>query len=148
MKRIATDKQTENSDGRAPGLANLKPFKKGQSGNPKGRPKSLTLSEAYRRELAKIDPADPQQRTFAEILAERTVSKAKSGDVAALKELADRTEGKAKQTITLTLDRREQLERAVTNLIESEAAEGRELARAEAVQALSLFMPEVSHLIN
>ncbi len=148
MKKITTDKQTDNSDGRALRLANLKPFKKGQSGNPKGRPKSLTLSEAYRRELAKIDPADPQQRTFAEMLAERTVSKAKGGDVAALKELTDRAEGKAKQTIAFTLNRREQLERAINNLIESEAAVGRELARADAVQALSLFMPEVSQLVN
>ena len=33
------EKQRKNSDGKAKRLANLKPFPKGQSGNPKGRPK-------------------------------------------------------------------------------------------------------------
>ena len=47
-----TDKQRENSDARARRLANLKPFPKGVSGNPAVRPKSITLSEALRRELA------------------------------------------------------------------------------------------------
>ncbi len=54
-------------------------WKPGQSGNPKGRPKCLTLSEAYRRELAKIDESDPQKRTFAEVLAAQTIIKAKTG---------------------------------------------------------------------
>jgi hypothetical protein len=68
-------------------------FKPGQSGNPKGRPKSITLSEAYRRTLAEVDEADEKKRTRAEVLAERMYSKARSGDVAALREIADRVEG-------------------------------------------------------
>jgi hypothetical protein len=40
-------------------------FKPGQSGNPKGRPRSITLSEALRLELAKMLPGDTQERTFA-----------------------------------------------------------------------------------
>src|SRR5215467_3695508 len=39
-----------NSDARARSLANLKPYKPGQSGNPKGRPKSL-FSRAARKHL-------------------------------------------------------------------------------------------------
>jgi hypothetical protein len=65
MAKKSTDQQRANSDGDKKRLANLKPFKPGQSGNPKGRPKSITLSEAYRRELAKPDPADEHGRTFA-----------------------------------------------------------------------------------
>jgi undecaprenyl pyrophosphate synthase len=143
-----TDKQKKNSERRAGGVANLKPFKKGQSGNPAGRPKSLTLSEAYRRELAKIDETDPQKRTFAEVLAEQTIIKAKTGDVAALRELADRTEGKARQTIMLTTDRREQIEQAVTRMIERAAVDGQKLSREEATTALAAYVPEASQLIH
>jgi hypothetical protein len=60
------DKQGKNSeahDGRTRRLANLEAhkFKPGQSGNPKGRPKSITLSEAYRKMLAQVDEADAQK---------------------------------------------------------------------------------------
>jgi Family of unknown function (DUF5681) len=87
-----TDKQRENSEAQARRLANLKPFKPGQSGNPKGRPKSIVLSEAYRKRLEKVDETDPERRTYAEILAEQMIVKAKAGDVQALREIADRTE--------------------------------------------------------
>jgi uncharacterized protein DUF5681 len=40
----------ESSDARARGLANLKPFKRGQSGNPNGRPKSM-VGRAARKHL-------------------------------------------------------------------------------------------------
>jgi Family of unknown function (DUF5681) len=79
MKKAVTDKQRNNSEGAARRLANLKPFRPGQSGNPRGRPKSITLSEAYRHELGKLDENDPQRRTFAEILAERMIVKASGG---------------------------------------------------------------------
>jgi len=123
-------------------------FQPGQSGNPKGRPKSITLSEAYRRELARIDPNDPQGRTHAEVLAEQMIAKAKTGDVQALKEIADRVEGKARQTVTLTVERRAQYERAIENMIEEAASEGEELSREEAIAALAMFEPDVSQLIN
>ncbi len=142
------DDEQKKSDGLARRLANLKPFQPGQSGNPSGRPKSKVLSDAYRRELEKVDLTDERGRTFAEILAERAVAKAASGDVAALREIADRTEGKAKQTITLTLDKREQIERAVDRLMSDAGADGQPITRDEAIAALSLFMPEASKLIH
>ena len=147
----AADKQPANSgrDGRGHFQSgNPHGFRKGQSGNPAGRPKSVTLSEAYRRELAKVDPADGQGRTFAEVLAEQTVLKAKGGDVSALRELADRTEGKARQTVTLTTDRREQIEQAVERMVGRAAADGQTLTRAEAVAALAAYVPEASQLIH
>lgn len=79
------DNQGENTEykvgpGRPPLGTRWKP---GQSGNPKGRPKAITLSEAYRKELAKVDPSDPQGRTYAEVLAEQMVIKAKASGEAA-----------------------------------------------------------------
>jgi hypothetical protein len=148
MSNSAKGDSSNKSDSRSRQLANLKPFKKGQSGNPNGRTKSITLSEAYRKQLAKIDETDPQKRTFAEVLAEQTIIKAKGGDVAALKELADRTEGKAKQTITLTTDRREQLDRAIDRMIERAASDGHTLTRETATAALAAYVPEASQLIH
>ena len=96
MNKKSTDKQSENKDtARARSLANLKPFKPGQSGNPAGRPKSITISEAYRRELAKLDPDDKHGRTFAEVLAEQIIIKAKGGDVQAVREHTDEIEERA-----------------------------------------------------
>ena len=69
------------------------------------RPKCITLSEAYRKALAQIDESDPQKRTFAEVIAEREVRVAagltSELSINAARELADRTEGKAKQAVQL-----------------------------------------------
>jgi hypothetical protein len=79
-------------------------FKPGQSGNPAGRPKCRTLSEAYRQRLAEEDPNDPLQRTFAEKIAESQIDLAASqelGSTSAAKEIGDRTEGKPFQSIAV-----------------------------------------------
>ncbi len=148
MTKAVTDKQRNNTEGEARRLANLKPFRKGQSGNPKGRPKSITLSEAYRRELAKIDETDPQGRTFAEILAEEMIGKAKGGDVQAAREIADRTEGKAGQTLALSIEKREQLEQAVAGIMRDAEKAGSPCSREEAVSTLAAFVPEANDLLN
>jgi len=123
-------------------------FKPGQSGNPKGRPKSITLSEAYRRELAKVDPNDSEGRSFAEVLAEQMIVKARGGDVSALRELGDRTEGKARQSISLSMEKREQLERAVDGIMRDAELAGEPCTRAEAIASLALFTPEADDLLN
>ena len=74
-------------------------WKKGQSGNPSGRPKSKTLSNAYRNKLEEPVPNDPEGRTWAELIAEAQVRDAVRGNVQAAREIADRTEGKARQAI-------------------------------------------------
>jgi hypothetical protein len=74
-------------------------WKKGQSGNLSGRPKSKTLSDAYRHKLEEGVPNDPEGRTWAEIIAEAQVRDAVRGNVQAAREIADRTEGRAKQAI-------------------------------------------------
>lgn len=101
-------------------LANLKkPWAKGQSGNPKGRPKTRTLSEAYRAALAQPIPGDPDGRTYADKIAEMVISAAASGDVPAARELADRTEGKPRQMLDVdmaVLDWREMASKNGLNL--------------------------------
>jgi hypothetical protein len=81
--------------------ADGKPFrwKKGQSGNPSGRPKSKTLSDAYQCKLEELVPNDPGGRTWAEIIAEAQIRDAVRGNVQAAREIADRTEGRARQAI-------------------------------------------------
>lgn len=123
-------------------------FRRGQSGNPGGRPRSAVLSDAYRRKLAQVDETDPEKRTFAEILAEKIILKAKEGDVHAVREIADRVEGKAKQTVTITMEKREQLEQAIENMMREAEANNAPCSREEAIATLSLFRPEASALLN
>lgn len=77
-------------------------WQKGQSGNPKGRPKGVTLSEAYRRMLMTVDPRDPEGRTYGELIALAQARAAIKGSTQAAAEIANRTEGKAPQAIELT----------------------------------------------
>ncbi len=102
MASKATDKQRKNSDGRARRLENLKPFPKGVSGNPAGRPKSITLSEALRIQLCATMPGD-DERTYAEEIARVLCTEAINGNVLAAREIADRAEGKPKQSVDLDM---------------------------------------------
>lgn len=96
-------------------------FKPGQCGNPKGRPpNALRLTTAYREILDQVVPEElrlslipPRLRskielkkgtTFKELLALRAILEGAKGNIAALKEIADRDEGKPKQRIELVGD--------------------------------------------
>ncbi len=69
-------------------------FKKGQSGNPKGRPpKGSAIAERIRSALTDAD--------WLEIIQKAT-EQAKAGDKAARDFLLDRTEGKPNQKIDIT----------------------------------------------
>jgi hypothetical protein len=99
---MSTEKQRESSEGADKRLSNLKPFKPGQSGNPAGRPKSITLSEAIRLQLAK-KVSDGSDYTYAEAIAQVLCVAAVKGNVNAAREIADRTEGKPKQSVDLDM---------------------------------------------
>jgi hypothetical protein len=93
-------------------VENLKPFKKGQSGNPSGRPKgskniSTILTEMLRKifpeaeiDLGLVDNAllsqivGKRKLTNADAIAARMIFEALKGEAWAAKELLDRTEGK------------------------------------------------------
>lgn len=74
-------------------------FKKGQSGNPGGRPRGRTIAAELREVLAEVDPNT--RKTLLRKLAEAIVAKALKGDVAAAHFIAERTEGKVKDVLQL-----------------------------------------------
>ena len=84
----------------APGHKLGNRFAKGESGNSAGRPKLTRLTEALRQQLS-MPGADEQ--TIAEQIAKTLIRLALSGDVAAIKEIGNRTEGLPKQSLDLDL---------------------------------------------
>lgn len=71
------------------------PFAKGQSGNPSGRPKARPFRDALNMAIADAGEDQKALRKIATALLE----KAASGDVQAIKEVADRLDGKVPQAI-------------------------------------------------
>lgn len=76
---------------------NLKPFKKGQSGNPNGRPKLPDLKEL----LAKVLGTEDEGKSGAEAILKAMEARAKKGDVRAAELLLDRAYGKPKMDIEM-----------------------------------------------
>ena len=80
--------------------SNLKPWPKGVSGNPGGRPrKKLVTSELER--LLQEQSTEPSGKTWATVIAEALLQQAAKGDVRAITELANRVEGKPLQSVDL-----------------------------------------------
>ncbi len=71
-------------------------FKKGQSGNPKGRPKKMPELEAL---LVKVLAEEKEGITAMEAIIRRLRSQAAAGNVKAAEILMDRSYGKVKQKI-------------------------------------------------
>jgi len=82
-----------NGKNRERSLANLKPFKPGQSGNPLGRPVRKPFTTALERYLAKPIPGDKQHRTLLEKLVETTVKRALKKSDTLMKEIVERLDG-------------------------------------------------------
>ena len=85
-----------------PDIGKATQWRKGQSGNAGGRPKSRLLSEALRSRLAEVKPDDPTGRTYAEVVAENLIEIACSegpGAVHAASEIADRLEGRSRTQV-------------------------------------------------
>jgi Family of unknown function (DUF5681) len=81
----------ENSKKRGPG----RPFRKGQTGNPKGRPKNKTsLTALLREEIHKTCPEDRQNRSYEELIVLATMRLAMKGNATALALVWERMDGK------------------------------------------------------
>ena len=87
-------------------IENLKPFKPGQSGNPKGKAKgtvSITtvLRNIIEKRMKVTDPITSREKKLKikEILALSLVKKAMLGDVRAMEAVLERLEGKAVQPV-------------------------------------------------
>jgi hypothetical protein len=144
MAKKATDKQKSNTDGRNRKMANLKPWKPGQSGNPRGRPKTRTLSEELRARLKEQYPGR-SDATYGRMVAHKLVDLAIDGEIAAIREVFDRTEGKPKQVVDVNVEerKREMVEDAIARLIEEA-----QVSRDEAIEQLIAIAPEMSAWIN
>jgi hypothetical protein len=86
----------------APGHSFGNRFKRGETGNPQGRPKLTKLTDALREQLTELNP-DATEETNAEAIARVLIREAISGNVQAIREIGDRTEGKPKQAIDLDM---------------------------------------------
>lgn len=76
-------------------------FQPGQSGNPAGRPKKLPITDAIRAELEQLgEDGISNDVAIARVL----VRLAKSGNMDAIREISDRTEGKVRQRIEADYD--------------------------------------------
>jgi hypothetical protein len=82
---------------------NLKPFKKGQSGNPGGRPKAeICLTALLREALAEHD--QDGKRTKARAVIDALVEQACEGKTAAIQQIFDRIDGILQPLETEALD--------------------------------------------
>jgi hypothetical protein len=101
-------------------------WKPGQSGNPGGRPKRTPLIDACREVLGEAVPNDSTGRTYARAIAEKLAVMALTGDIRAAGELADRAEGKARQSIAIeTSALRQAFERMSREELEAYARDGK-----------------------
>jgi len=91
-----------------------KPWKPGQSGNPKGRPKHRHLADdliaalddpvdadEFLKQLAKTLKLDPKTATVRQVIVRLTLFHAVKGNQSALKELWDRVDGRSVEHIAL-----------------------------------------------
>lgn len=102
MKKKSAENQGKSSKDKR--VDNITPFqfKKGQSGNPKGRPKKdVCLTSLLKEEIEKICPHDKEGRTWMQLVVEATMKLAIRGEGVALKELWQRIDGKVTQGIDL-----------------------------------------------
>ena len=90
---------------------NLIPFKKVQSGNPKGRPKGAknrsTIARKWLDVMQKgIDPINQEEKILSQedYMCLALLKKARQGDVQAAKLLWDSAYGQAKETIDQNID--------------------------------------------
>jgi len=91
---MAIEKPKKNK-GRNKGWDNLKPAKKGESRNPKGRPKKDVCIPDILRDLLSKNLPDDKKNTYLTQICFVAIEQAVNGDKDARNWIADRTEGKA-----------------------------------------------------
>lgn len=129
--------------GRERRLANLKPFSPGDPRiNRGGRPVS-TITKSLRRLMSAPESESDDSRSKADELAgllyDIATGKAKATNVqlAALKEIVDRIEGRPRQSISLDLDADARRERKLSAFMQECERDGDPLSREEAIAALA-----------
>jgi hypothetical protein len=90
-------KQQKNSDKKKNEHLVKHQWKKGQSGNPNGRPKSGFALNEYITDLANVELED--KKTMLEAVVSKVYEEALDGNMTAINFLADRVLGKPSQSI-------------------------------------------------
>ncbi len=84
---------------------NLKPFKPGESGNPKGKkPGTLNITTIIKKKLKEVAPTDKAGRKYINLLAESLILNAMKGNGTAIKSILDRVDGVVAEEQNLTGD--------------------------------------------
>jgi hypothetical protein len=97
---MATEKLKQGSNRQPP--PKDKQFKKGQSGNPNGRPKKLPkLEEVIENVLGEVNS---KGESVPEVILRRLIVSAKNGSIKAAELILDRAYGKVKQGVELSGD--------------------------------------------
>ena len=91
-----TFKFSENTVAITDSSENLKPWKKGESGNPAGKPKGVKNRSTIVKEWLDAKATDGGKGTVADQLVRAMITKASKGDVPAFRELMDSAYGKVK----------------------------------------------------
>lgn len=106
MSELSTAKQTNKSGNRRGlnplSLANLqkgRKFKKGESGNPKGRTPKAACITSLIRDMLDQPVKEGEKLTWRESIARAILSGASTGNPALVKELLERLEGRVTQPI-------------------------------------------------
>lgn len=86
------------------------PFEPGKSGNPAGNPKSKQFLSALNRAITQEDGARIRKA------AEQLLDQAAAGEQWAIKELADRLDGKAAQTLNGEIEFKQTLADTLANI--------------------------------
>jgi hypothetical protein len=82
---------------------NLKPWKPGQSGNPGGRPRTRPLTEEL-AQLLESEAPNSDGKSWANVIVEALLKKARKGDVRAFAVLANRIEGRPHQSLVFDVN--------------------------------------------
>jgi len=83
------------------GSENLIPFKPGQSGNPKGRPKGSGITDKLKALLDSEVILKGEKLTMADAIAQVIINKALKADHKFVREILDRTEGKVTDNVKI-----------------------------------------------
>jgi hypothetical protein len=89
-----------------------RPWPKGVSGNPAGRPKGQPMiTPRIKRKLGEVCDSDPQKRIWAEVVVERLLQLVCKGNPQAIREVLERLEGKVRHEVQIdvSLDRIRQM---------------------------------------
>jgi hypothetical protein len=99
MKKREANSERNSGDQRR--LANLKghEFKPGVSGNPAGRPPIRGLLVHLKKKLVEFAEGGKGEFTLEELIVCQLVQMAAKGDLAAIREIFDRMEGKPRQAL-------------------------------------------------